>query len=206
MKSPNPTPGKESKPLGGWSKYIIKLAMAEGLMSRSKDVRWRKPVLIISGVVWIIRAGLELVFQPDYWNPQTFIDYVAVAGTSLGLFLLVLGLWGMHLGRQIKPGLSKIVWGMGVGISCVAGVAAGVANFVEDWFGVKSLGDLFVFGMMFLVLGLLLSGISTIRAKDVSRWTGWLLIACAVGFGIIDWGGGFVIGVSLILLGVVRKL
>jgi len=60
--------------------------------------------------------------------------------------------------------------------------------------------------MMFLLLGLVLSGISTIRARDVSRWAGWLLIACAVGFGIIDWGGGFVIGVSLILLGLIGKL
>ena len=62
--------------------------MNEILVSEYKEVRWGTPFLIVGGAVWIIRAGLEVVFQPDYWNPRSAVDYTAVAGTSLALILL----------------------------------------------------------------------------------------------------------------------
>lgn len=174
------------------------------MTSARKKIGWAKPVLIAGGMVWLIRAGLALVFQPDYWDPQTLLDYVAVAGTSLGLLLLALGVWGIHLGRHGQGGLSKLTWSLGIGITCLAAVMVGGANFVEDWFGLKAFGDVFVFGMMFLLVGMILAGQSSLRATDISRWTGWLLLACAVGFGTLDWGGEFVVGTSLVLLGVLR--
>lgn len=78
------------------------MTTALAMTSDRKKIGWAKPVLIAGGMVWLIRAGLALVFQPDYWDPQTLLDYVAVAGTSLGLLLLALGVWGIHLGRYCQ--------------------------------------------------------------------------------------------------------
>ena len=51
-------------------------------------------------------------------------------------------------------------------------------------------------------VGLLLAGISLIGATAVPRWMGWLFIACAIGWGAIDLGGGILVGLALILLGI----
>ena len=182
------------------------MSLAEVSTLNQRGVRWGKPVLIAGGVVWIVRAGLELAFQPNYWNPQGVVDYAAVAGSTLALLLLALGVWSIHLGRQqASRTLSSWLWIVGLTLACGGALAAGLANFFEDWLSIKAFGDLFVWGSLALFIGLLLAGISTIRARDVSRWTGWLLIACALGLGTIDSGGGFVIGLSLIGLGAMQK-
>ena len=171
----------------------------------SKEIRWGRPALILGGVVWILRASLEVLFQPDYWNPKSAVDYAAVGSFSLGLFLLALGLIAVHLGRHTERGPRRIAWNLGISLSIVGAVVAGAANFLEDWLGIKAFGDFFVYGLLSLFVGLIVSGISTIRADDISRWTGWLLLACAIGLGLPDQGGLFIVGISLIVLGFIQK-
>jgi len=180
------------------------MKLAEGLVPKHESVRWSKPVLILGGVVWIIRAGLEVVVQPAYWNPQTPVDYAAVAGTSIALFLLALGVWSIHRNRKPQGRLSKWIWYVGVILVCGGAIVTGFANFFEDWMGIKAFGTFYTLNIAVFV-GLVLAGIGAIRATDVSRWTGWLLIACALGLGTPDTGGGFIVGTSLILLGVMQK-
>lgn len=78
-----------------------------GLAAAQNMVRWGQAVLIAGGLAWIGRAALEIAFRPDYWNPPTAVDYVAVGGFSLALILLGMGLWAIHLSRHPQTGLRK---------------------------------------------------------------------------------------------------
>ena len=155
-------------------------------------------VLLTGGLVWLLRAGLAVVFRPDYWNPRTSVDDTAVAGTSLALILLALGVWSIRLKQRPQGHWRLWLWRVGVAAACGGALVAGIANFGEDWIAIKSLGIFFVIGSLAMFIGLLLAGISAIGAAGVTRWTGWLLVACAIGWGSVDLGGGFVVGIALI--------
>jgi hypothetical protein len=159
-------------------------------------------VLIIGGLVWIVRAGLDVVFQPDYWNPRTNVDYTAVAGTSIALILLAVGVWAIHLRQRSQGRWRTWLWRVGIILTCGGALIAGIANFGEDWIAIKSLGTFFVSGSLAMFVGLILGDMSAIGVASFPRWTGWLLMACALGLGRIEEEGGFIVGFALILLAV----
>jgi hypothetical protein len=166
--------------------------------------QWRgaTAVLIIGGLVWIAQSGLAVVFQPNYWDPRTVVEYTAVAGTSIALILLAVGVWAIHLRQRPQGRWRTWLWRVGIILACSGALVAGIANFGEDWIAIKSLGIFFVVGSLATFVGLLLAGISAIGAAGNTRWTGWLLIACFLGWGSVDLGGGFVVGIALISLGI----
>jgi hypothetical protein len=172
------------------------------IQSDSRESGWIKFVLITGGLVWIGRAVLELVFQPEYWSPQTAVDYTAVISFTLALYLLAISLWLIHRERQLGDHFSKWLWLGGIWLACFGAVVAGSANFIEDWLAIKAFGELFVVGGLTLAVGFLLTGISLFWANDLPRWLGWLFISCI--FGLSD-GGGFWMGFVLIFLAVWRK-
>lgn len=165
-----------------------------------KSYFWMAALSVFGGLIWIGRAFIELVFKPNYWNPQSVIDYLAVFGTSLSLLLLAGTLWMLHTRHQPQGTIRKWLWLFGIMLSIGGGFVAGIANFGEDWFAIKALGTFFIFGSFGLFIGLLISGISAIGSADFSRWLGPLLIACAFGVGFQDQGGGFIVGFSLLIL------
>lgn len=174
------------------------------LTTRHKDMSWGRPILIIGGLVWIVRAGMEIILHPDYWDPQTAVDYTAVAGTSLSYFLLALGIWAVHTNRGETSSLRRWVWRVGVILSCGGAVVGGLANLVEDWLRIPSFGEVFILSGVAVFVGLLMAGSASLWPKQPSRWTGLLLLICAVGWSLPDSGGGLLVGISLILLGLVQ--
>lgn len=134
--------------------------------------------------MWIGRAFFEVFFHPQYWNPQTAVDYAAVISFTLALYLLALGLWFIHRERQQTQHISEWLWLAGIGLACFGAVTAGSANFLEDWLAVNAFGDLFVVGGLTLAVGLFLMGISLFWANDLPRRLGLLFISCI--FGLAD--------------------
>jgi len=159
-----------------------------------------------SGFIWIGRALIEVIFKPDYWNPQSFIDYLAVLGTSIGLLSLAAMLWLIHTRNRPQGSIRKWFWRIGMLLSIGGGLVAGLANFGEDWIGIKDLGTFFIFGFMGLFAGLLISGISTIGNAALPKLFGWLLVACAISIGFSDQGGGIIVGFCLLVLGMSKNL
>lgn len=151
----------------------------------TKNNRWIKPSLIISGVIWIGRAVLQVVFKPDYWDPRSAIDYAAVIGTSLELLTLALGMWGIAI-SQASYTQGKVVWKIGIILTCISAILAGTVNLVEDAFGIKSLGFLFPIGTVALVVGLLVSGVSALRIAQLHRSIGWFIILILAGWFSIE--------------------
>lgn len=177
------------------------MTIKRNLILEKKVVLWGKPTLIVGGIVWIVRAGIGILLEPDYWSPKTAVDFTAVLGTSLSFFLLALGIWAIHLGRGEMDPVRKWVWRVGVAMSCGAAVLVALSNLFEDFFGIRGFGSVFVFSAVAVVAGLVLMAIGAIGARDISRWTGFLLFVCAFGWVLFDSGGGFAVGVALILLG-----
>jgi len=95
-------------------------------MMNRKFRRWGggTAVLIIGGLVWIVRAGVDVVFQPNYWEPQTMVDYTAVVGTSLALLLLAIGVWTIHLKQQLQIKWRNWLWRVGIILACGGALVA----------------------------------------------------------------------------------
>ena len=165
----------------------------------AKNNWWFKPSLIISGVIWIGRAVLQFAFKPDYWDPRSAIDYVAVIGTSLELLTLALGIWGIAI-AQASYTQEKVVWKIGIILTCISAILAGTVNLVEDAFGIKSIGFLFPIGILALAVGLLVSGVAALRVAQMHRSIGWFIILCLAGLLNIEAGGGIAAGLSLVAL------
>ena len=177
-------------------------------MSRTSNrygVRWGKPVLIAAGLVWIARAGIEIIFQPDYWDPKTAVDYSAVVGTSLSYFLLALGILAIYLRIGEMSAWRRWPWRIGVIAGSFGAFLAGLGNIIEDWFRIPIFGYVYVLGVIVSLLGLILAGIAALGAKEISRWIGFLLLLCAVGWSQNERGGGFLVGIALILLAFLQR-
>lgn len=97
------------------------------------------------------------------------------------------------------------VWHAVVILSCGSAAVGGLPNLLEDWLRILSFGEVFFLSGVVVFVGLLLTGIAMLWPKEASRRTGLLLLIGAVGWGLPGSGGGFLVGISLILLGVVQR-
>lgn len=168
-------------------------------MSANK-VWWMKPTLIGAGIAWLVR-GVIAFYDPDYWSPRTPLDYAAVVGTSLALFLMAVGIWGFYLQNPAPASRAQLAWRIGITVTCVAALTISISNFTEDALGVNSLGYVWVIGMLALLSGLLVAGFSALWVNGFSRWVGSLFLVCAAGLLLMESGGMFGIGLALLVLG-----
>jgi hypothetical protein len=196
--------------------------LQEGAMTlRASAPTWYRPVLAAAGLVFALRAAIGL-FSPDYWSPQSPLDYAAAASTSLAFVCLAVGLWGFSQSQPVRPTPSHpeapffgaegshprrqqriaSIWRLAVAIACISAAAIGVSNFLEDVLGLKGLGAVWVGGILVLLAGLLAAGASAFWVQGLPRWVGGLLLACAVGLLFIGSWGFWVMGLALLALAV----
>ncbi|MGQ0605029.1 MAG: hypothetical protein ACT4QE_25395 [Anaerolineales bacterium] len=163
-----------------------------------------KHILALAGLAWLARAVIAL-YGPDYWSPRTPLDYAAVVGTSLGLILLALGLWGFYQHNPAPPSRAQTVWRVGVWLACASAFIVGVSNFIEDALNVKGLGYVWAFGILTLTAGLLVAGVSAFWVQGFSRWVGVLFIVCALGLLFAESNGWFGLGLALLALSLIKE-
>ena len=168
-------------------------------MKSKQAERWFVPALVLGGLIWIGRALLEFS-EPNYWNPRTTLDYVAVVGTSLAFIFLSAVLWGLYHLYPLPASGKQKVWLVGMALAILASAVVGVSNFIEDALGVKALGVMFGYGGLGLMFGLLLATLGAFLQPQIRSRLGWFLLACLVGIAIPDSGGGFVIGIAFWIL------
>ncbi len=164
---------------------------------------WYKPVLMFAGLVAFGRGLVEL-YQPDYWNPRTVLDHTAVAGTSLMLLFLALGLWGFFRQHHVSSSRVATVWRAGIVLSCISAAAIGLSNFLEDALKFPGLGYVWVIGILVLFASLLIAGLSAFWVQGLPRLTGVFLLMSAIGLLFIDSVGWFGLGLALLILGLLN--
>lgn len=172
--------------------------------SLSKPTLWPKPALSLAGLAWLARAVIGL-YRPDYWSPRTPLDYTAVVGTSLALILTAVGLWDFYRQHPAPPGRAQVVWRVSLALTCLSALTIGLSNSIEDAFGVKELGNVWVIGSLALFAGLLTAGLSAFWLPGALRWAGVLFLACALGLLFTEWNGQFGTGLALLALAVMKK-
>jgi hypothetical protein len=159
---------------------------------------------IVDGLLWLAGALVTLRFEPHYWAAYRFVDYLAVCMYSAALFLLGLGLVGIHAQQAGRAGRLELI---GFVVAFIGAVMAGIGDFVEDALHFSSAGQaLFFPGMLALGTGLALLGICTLIAKVFPRWYGGLLtLSPVVGFFLGglwgNWPGTILFGLTWIALG-----
>jgi ABC-type dipeptide/oligopeptide/nickel transport system permease subunit len=102
---------------------------------------------LAAGLLVAARALLEL-FEPQYWRPVTPLDHMAVwLGTAAWLLV------GPSMLLLARLSGSRVALVVGA-VVATAAVLVGVANALEDGFGLRAFGDLFVGGAMAFVVSM----------------------------------------------------
>ncbi len=157
-----------------------------GIVMTASRIAW-----LVTGSAWAARSLLEFA-HPEYWSPETTLDYVAVWLFTICLLLLAPTV--LFIGRLASTGSVMAV----AAVVAIGAATAGGANAIEDGFGVKALGTLYVIGSLTAWLGLLPLAVLFHRA-GFARLSG-LIVALMLGLMLVNAAGG------LIVLGVLGGL
>lgn len=125
----------------------------------------------------------------NYLEPTTTLDWIALwswstASVSLGVSVLLLA--------RLAP--SRLVMGVAIVIAA-GGLVAGVANALEDGYGMTEMGIFYIIGFAALWLGLL--GLAMSFLQSGSARLAALSVALFVGVTLFPVGGAFVILLAL---------
>jgi len=161
-------------------------------------------VALVAGLLWLLRAWVQLA-DPVYWDPHSWIDYLAVALYSAAMVALTPPLAGLqrqqeaHAGRLGRWTFYVTFWGA---------AATGIGNLLEDGLGpvFRPAGLvgllLYLLGFAFLFLGLIPFGIAVLRAGVLARWIGVaLILAVPVLLTFWERGGAALFGLIWIAIG-----
>lgn len=133
-------------------------------------------VFASAGVAFTSRGIMDLG-DPAFANPKSLFDYSAVIGTTAAMMLLGIGLALVTRGGGLKGRARSIVW-----VPIAALTLSGTANLLEDAFGVSALGIMFGIGNLFVVVGLLATGISAVIDRRNTGALRWLILALGAAF------------------------
>lgn len=110
-------------------------------------------VYLALGLVWTGRSLLAVIADPQYYDPVTTIDWIAVWTYSLGFVLIAAAV--PLLARDARAGrlLPGLAW-----VAAAGALLAALANALEDGVGIASWGSLYVVGSLTTVFGLVAIG------------------------------------------------
>jgi hypothetical protein len=156
------------------------------------------PLAIVCGVLWAV-SGWITTMDPSYWSPSATIDYAAVASFTAALIALAACTWDL---RAIRSRLVTV----GGAAAALGLFTAGVANILEDWFGVREFGTVFVTGVLVGAVALIPLGVGLAR----ERGTRWMALGPLLSFpGLIlvsQWWGAGILATTWIALGALHSL
>ena len=167
----------------------------------NRTAPWLEIVLIIGGAIWLARFGIALL-KPTYWNPRTFLDYLAVYGTTLKQWFLAAGLIGISQRYPTDTRKAPNLWSMGVKLAILMVILMGLFNLLEDAAGLKFFGNFWIMGFMGSFIGLLLAAVGAFRHPEIPSRLGWFILAAIAGFQ--DYGD-VVTGTASLILALAEK-
>ena len=140
-------------------------------------------IYVATGLAWAGRTLLEFA-RPQYYDPVTALDFVAVWSSSLALGLLALAV--PLLARDADAG--RLTTAVAI-VTGAASALAAIANGIEDGLGLKEFASLYVPAALGTLIGLLAFALLLVReghrrAGMVAGW--WCAIAgVSLGFGVL---------------------
>src|SRR6476661_2941520 len=143
----------------------------------------------LSGATLLLGALLSAVGY--FLEPSTSRDAVIVPASWLifsGTILLLISLPWFHVGQAARAGAldwwATVLICVGLGLANFPMSVIGLADrhYLDDdsIFHASAAGSAQFFGLMVLLVGVILSAITTLRAGIYPRWAGWSLVAMVV--------------------------
>ncbi|MEW5992317.1 MAG: hypothetical protein AB1736_13360 [Chloroflexota bacterium] len=151
-------------------------------------------IAVAVGLAWAFRSLLSFV-DPRFWDPITFLDWVAVISWSMALGLLAVGGWLI----ASLAGRGRAI-GIAVSILAIGSVVAALANIVEDGLRVAWFGDVYAFGLGGVLVGML--ALAVTLAVGRRWWLAALALATFAGIFSSEHGGGLLILVAWLVVAV----
>jgi hypothetical protein len=150
-----------------------------------------RSIWALTGIAWAA-ASLLVTAGAEYWDPTTLSQYLAVSTYSAAWILAapaVLLMTGESSGRA--PHVLAATF-------TVAAILVGAANALEDAFGLRDLGTVYVVGFLGALLTLVALTATLLRAKS-GRLAG-VTAALLVGSAFVTIGGGVIVFAALAAL------
>jgi hypothetical protein len=175
-------------------------------MSSSNWIRWGALGALLAGIAWIALGLIPLVILGQvalyFGGVATVEDYLLEILFSIALAGMLAGLVGFHArqapnyGRLGTAGFFAAFVGVFFMLaSTVATILAG--SEVLDW--------LFILGFVGTLVGFVLLGTATLRARVLPRWCGIVLLVAVLGipvyFALGSYGGAILYGLVWLALG-----
>ena len=144
-----------------------------------------RAIWLITGLAWAARSLLEFA-QPEYYAPQTILDWTAVWLYTAALLLFAPSI-------LLLAGLASSRTATAVAVvSAFGAVVAGIANALEDGFGLQIGGTPYVVGFLLAWGSLVPLGVTLWRGRRLPL----AALAIAMFFGILfafGRGGGLIV-------------
>ena len=109
----------------------------------------RLTIVVLTGAAWATSSLVFVILHPEYWDPVAAIDFFAVYAYSTAWLLTTASL--LILRDLVRPGRAGSLLLVVVAAACAV---AGIANAVEDAFGLKGFGAVYIAGALIGWLGM----------------------------------------------------
>jgi len=179
-------------------------------MSSSNWIRWGALGALLAGLAWLASGLFSLVtgqgaaeLQSPYAALGTFSYYLLEILFSIALAGMLAGLVGFHArqapnyGRLGTAGFFAAFVGVFFMLASTVASLLAESGDVLDW--------LFVLGFVGTLVGFVLLGTATLRARVLPRWCGILLLLAVLGipvyFDLGSYGGAILYGLVWLSLG-----
>ena len=171
-------------------------------MASSNLVRWGALGALLAGLAWI--ASFVVGLASGGQGSETFglpSSYLIEGLTGLALAGTLMGLLGLHARQSTSYGFLGTVGFL----AALIGTALVLANVLLIRMAERNLLDLLLLvGLVGMLLGFVLLGIATLRARVLPQWAGVaLILVLPISALLGDSGGGLVLGVVWLALGYV---
>lgn len=155
-------------------------------------------IAILCGVLWAVRGWVGTM-DPIYWSPVSITDYASVASYGAALIALAACVWEL----RVFPTRAVTVGGAAAALGLFT---AGLANILEDGFGLGAFGIVYVAGVLGGTLALIPIGVGLARASR----PGWIALGPLLSFlGLIlvsAWWGAAILATTWVAFGALHGL
>lgn len=156
---------------------------------------------ILAGLAWVAKdIGSRVSPDSDYFNCNSFYDYLLNGIDTVAFLVLGLALFGLHKIFRSAIGETRAV----IGLVAAAGLGvAGLANLFEHCAGVDAFGFPYVIGLMVGMLLLLAFEVMLTRVGLPNWCTGFLVLGTVLGILFFNQGGVITFGLSWLAFGLI---
>lgn len=159
---------------------------------------WFGPVAILCGVLWAVHGWIGMM-NPSYWAASSTVDYASVVSFSAALVALAACIWYLRVirTRAVTVGGAAAAGGL---------LIAGIANIIEDGFGVRAFVVAYIPGVLIGTFALIPMGVGLARGARPR----WIALAPLASFpGLIfqsQWYGTAVLVTTWIAVGALHSV